>query len=60
MTSPKYPEMDIVPHVEPLNKPTFKEKLAGYKTYWTTKDGWIGDYVWASLGMLTYSRITCS
>lgn len=44
-TEPKYPEMDTLPNIEPLQKPTFKQTLAGYKTYWTTKEGWIGDYV---------------
>ena len=45
MTSQKYPELETVPTIEPLREPTFKEKLASYKRYWTTRDGWIGDYV---------------
>jgi hypothetical protein len=45
-TEPKYPELDTVPNIEPLQKPSFKETLASYKTYWTTREGWIGDYVW--------------
>jgi hypothetical protein len=45
MTSQKYPELETVPNIQPLRQPTFKEKLASYKRYWTTKEGWIGDYV---------------
>ena len=45
MTSAKYPEMETLPHIEPLTEPTWKEKLKGWKRYWTTKEGWIGDYV---------------
>jgi hypothetical protein len=59
MTTQKYPEMETLPNIEPLSKPTFKEQLAGYKRYWTTRDGWIGDYV--SLDVtISHSRITCS
>jgi len=45
MTTQKFAEMEILPPVEPLTKPTLKERLKEYKHYWTTKDGWIGDYV---------------
>jgi hypothetical protein len=45
MSSQKYPELETVPNIEPLREPTFKEKLASYKRYWTTKEGWVGDYV---------------
>jgi hypothetical protein len=45
MTSEKYAEMETLPNIQPLAEPTWKEKLLGWKTYWTTKEGWIGDYV---------------
>ena len=45
MSSQEFPEMETLPQVEPLTEPTFKEKLKEWKDYWTTKEGWIGDYV---------------
>ena len=45
MSESKLPEMETVPNIQELQQPTWKEKLMGYREYWTTKDGWIGDYV---------------
>ena len=45
MSNPQYPEMDTLPSVQPVDHRTWKEKLSDYRTYWTTKEGWIGDYV---------------
>jgi hypothetical protein len=45
MESSKLAQMEELPNVQPLAKPTWKEKLAEWKRYWTSKDGWIGDYV---------------
>jgi len=40
-----YPEMEILPNIEPLTPPTFKQRLTSWGKYWTSRDGWIGDYV---------------
>ena len=45
MKDAEYPEMETLPNIEPLSAPTWKEKFMGWKRYWTTKEGWIGDYV---------------
>lgn len=37
--------METLPNIEPLAEPTFKQKMASYKKYWTSREGWIGDYV---------------
>jgi hypothetical protein len=51
MTEAKYPAMELIPAIEPLQKPSFKEKLASYKQYLTSKEGWIGEYVGSSATM---------